>query len=89
VEPDRCQHLKFYRAIIAHGREQTKGECGAMQQVEIHDYARQLLEARGGQAIAEAAQKATKFEMQGENEQAKTWRQIEAALKLMSGPHQK
>ena len=41
------------------------------------------------QAIAEAAQKATKFEMQGENEQAKTWRQIEAALKLMSGPHQK
>jgi hypothetical protein len=60
-----------------------------MQQVEIHDYARQLLEARGAQAIAEAAQKATKFEMQGENEQATTWRQIEAALKLMRGPHQK
>ncbi len=60
-----------------------------MQQVEIHDYARQLLEAHGGQAIVEAAQKATQFEMQGENEQAQTWRQIEAALKLMRGPHQK
>jgi len=60
-----------------------------MQQVEIHDYARQLLEAHGGRAIVEAAQKATKLEMQGANEQAKTWRQIEAALKLMRGPHQK
>ena len=60
-----------------------------MQQVEIHDYARQLLEARGAQAIVEAAQKATKCEMQGQNEQAQTWRQIEAALKLMRGPHQK
>jgi hypothetical protein len=48
-----------------------------------------LLEARGAQAIVEAAQKATKFEMQGQNEQAQTWRQIEAALKLMRGPHQK
>ena len=60
-----------------------------MQQGEIHDYARQLMEARGGQAIVEAAEKARKFEKQGENEQAQTWRQIEAALKLMRGPHQK
>jgi hypothetical protein len=60
-----------------------------MQQVEIYDYARQLLEAHGAQAIVEAAQKATKFEMEGENEQAQTWRQIEGALKLMRGPHQK
>jgi hypothetical protein len=59
-----------------------------MQQIEIHDYARQLLEAHGGEAIVEAAQKAAKFEMQGEKEQARTWRQIEAALKLMRGPHQ-
>jgi hypothetical protein len=55
----------------------------------IHDYARQLLEVHGAQAIVEAAQKATKFEREGENDQAQTWRQIEVALKLMRGPHQK
>ena len=59
-----------------------------MREVEIHDYARQLLEAHGAQAVVEAAQKAVNFEQQGENEQARTWRQIEAALKLMRGPHQ-
>ena len=30
-----------------------------MQQVELHDYARQLWEAHGAKAIAEAAQKAS------------------------------
>ena len=59
-----------------------------MREVEIHDYARQLLEAHGAQAVVEAAQKAVNFEKQGENEQAETWRHIEAALKLMRGPHQ-
>jgi hypothetical protein len=46
------------------------------------------LEAHGAQAVVEAAQKAINFEMQGENEQAQTWRYIEAALKLTRGPHQ-
>jgi len=59
-----------------------------MHEVEIHDYARQLLEAHGARAVAEAAQKACVFEQQGESEQAETWRHIEAALKLMRGPHQ-
>ncbi len=59
-----------------------------MREAEIHDYARQLLEAHGGQAVVEAAQKALYFEQRGENERAQTWRHIEAALKLMRGAHQ-
>jgi hypothetical protein len=58
-----------------------------MDEVNIHDYARQLLEAHGDKAVAEAAQKADAYEKQGENEQAETWRHIEAALKMMRGPH--
>lgn len=52
------------------------------------DYARQLFEARGAKAIAEAAQKAAALEHKGEKEQATTWRRIEAVLKEMTGPHQ-
>ena len=58
-----------------------------MRETEIQDYARQLLEAHGARAIAEAAQKAIACEEQGEQEQAETWRHVEAALKLMRGPH--
>ena len=56
-----------------------------MQEIDIHDYARQLLDAHGDKAVVEAAQKARALEQQGESEQAETWRHIEAALKLMRG----
>ena len=59
-----------------------------MQETEIHDYARQLLESHGDKAIAEVAQRACACEAQGESEHAETWRHVEAALKLMRGPHQ-
>jgi len=59
-----------------------------VQESEVYDYARQLLEAHGDKAIAEAAQKAFALEQQGESENAETWRHIEAALKLMRGPHE-
>jgi hypothetical protein len=58
-----------------------------MQEIEIQDYARQLLEAHGDKAVSEAAQKASALEKQGDREQAETWRHIEAAMKLMRGPH--
>jgi hypothetical protein len=58
-----------------------------MQETEIQDYARQLLEAHGDKAVAEAAQKALALEKQGDREQAETWRHIEAAMKLMRGPN--
>lgn len=59
-----------------------------MRELDIHSCARELLEARGAQAIVEAAQKAVKFETEGDEEQAKTWRRIESAMKIMRGPHQ-
>jgi hypothetical protein len=59
-----------------------------MRETEIHDYARQLLEAHGDKSVAEAAQKARACEEQGKSEEAATWRQVEAALKVMRGPHQ-
>ena len=58
-----------------------------LREIEIQDYARQLLEAHGDNAVAEAAQKACSFETLGKSEEADTWRHIEAALKLMRGPH--
>ncbi len=59
-----------------------------IQEIDIQDYARQLLEAHGAKAVAEAAQKASAFEKEGNKEDAETWRHIEAALKLMRGPHE-
>ena len=60
-----------------------------MGEIDIQDYGRQLLEAHGDKAVAEAALKASTFEKEGNTEDAETWRRIEAALKLMRGPHQK
>jgi diphthamide biosynthesis methyltransferase len=63
-------------------------EDDAMHATEIQEYARQLLEAHGDKAIAEAAQKAVAFEKSGDKERAQTWRRVEAALLLMHGPRQ-
>jgi hypothetical protein len=59
-----------------------------MHSTDIQEYARQLLEAHGAKATAEAAQKAVAFERAGDKEQAQTWRRVEAALLLMRGPRQ-
>ena len=45
-----------------------------MQEIDIHDYARQLFDARGDKAVVEAAQKACSLEEQGQREEAETWR---------------
>lgn len=58
-----------------------------METTRIHQIARQLREAHGARAPAEAAQNAIRLETQGATTQAKTWRRIEAALKEMNGPH--
>jgi hypothetical protein len=58
-----------------------------MREIDVHDYARQLLEAHGDGAVAEVAQKACACEQKGEAEDAESWRRIEAAMKLMRGPH--
>ena len=59
-----------------------------MTEIELQDYARQLLEAHGANAVVEAAQKASAFEQQGQKEEAEAWRHIEAAIKLIRGPHE-
>jgi len=59
-----------------------------MRETEVHDYARRLLEAHGEKAVVEAAQKACACEKKGQSEEAATWRRIEAALRLMRGPHE-
>ena len=59
-----------------------------MHEQDIQDLARQLYEAHGEKALVEAAQKARSFEEQGDVEEAKTWRHIEAAIMLMHGPRE-
>ena len=57
-----------------------------MHEIDIYEYARQLMDAHGDKAVAEAAQKAAALEKQGQGDEAETWRHVEAALKLMRGP---
>jgi len=57
-----------------------------MNAKEIIEHARRLREVRGNDAIADAAQKATAFERDGDATQAQTWRRIETALLEMRGP---
>jgi hypothetical protein len=79
--------VNVYRSRPTQFAPEQEGD-DAMREMEIHDYARQLLEAHGPKAIAEAAQNAIDLESKGEVELARTWRHIEDAMKLMRGPHQ-
>ncbi len=57
-------------------------------QTQIHTIARQMLTQHGNGAIAQAAQLAPACENRGEAEEAREWRHIEDAMKIMRGPHQ-
>ena len=57
-------------------------------ETQVHVIARQMIEKHGFEAIAQAAQNAVACEAKGEAEEAKEWRHIEAAMKLMRGPNQ-
>jgi len=59
-----------------------------MNATDISALARHLFETRGAQAIAEAAQKAASYEKTADQEQASTWRKVEAVLRELRGPHQ-
>ncbi|HTR14664.1 MAG TPA: hypothetical protein VMI72_15780 [Roseiarcus sp.] len=59
-----------------------------MEETLITEYARQLMEAHGHRAIAEAAQRAVACERQEDKEGAQTWRRVEAALREMRGPRE-
>jgi hypothetical protein len=59
-----------------------------ISETQIHTIARQMLEQHGLAAIARAASKAIECEGKGEDEEAREWRHLEDAMKLMRGPHQ-
>jgi len=59
-----------------------------MPETQLHAIARQMFERNGLGAIAQAAQNALACESKGDTEQAKEWRHIEDAIKIMRGPHQ-
>ena len=59
-----------------------------MNAADISALARHMFETQGAKAIAEAAQKAASFEDAGDEEQAKTWRRVEAVVWEMRGPSQ-
>ena len=80
--------VKTRRSRAGPCRRTDEEEDDAMHTTEIQNYARQLLEAHGARAIAEAAQKALASERSGDKEHAETWRRVEAALMLMRGPRQ-
>ncbi len=57
-----------------------------MEETVITEYARELMEAHGQSAIAEAAQRAVACERNKDKEGADTWRRVEGALQLLRGP---
>jgi hypothetical protein len=59
-----------------------------ISETQIHTIARQMLEQHGLAAIARAARHAVECESKGEEEEAREWRHLEDAMKLMRGPHQ-
>jgi hypothetical protein len=59
-----------------------------MSETQIHTLARQMIERHGFEAIAQAARNAVTCESKGETEEARAWRHIEDAMKIMWGPHQ-
>jgi hypothetical protein len=63
-------------------------ESDMISEIQIHVIARQMFEKHGLEAIAEAAQNAQACENTGDAEEAREWRHIEDAMKMMRGPHQ-
>jgi hypothetical protein len=59
-----------------------------ISELQIHTIARQMLEKHGFEAIAQAARNAQACEAKGGADEAKEWRHIEDAMKIMRGPHQ-
>jgi hypothetical protein len=59
-----------------------------MSETQVHTIARQMFEKHGPGAIAQAAQRALACENGGDAEEAREWRHIAEAMKMMRGPHQ-
>ena len=57
-----------------------------ISELQVHTIARQILEKHGFEAIAQAARNAQTCEANGEADEAREWRHIEDAMKIMRGP---
>jgi hypothetical protein len=63
-------------------------EDDMISEIQVHVIALQMFEKHGLKAIAQAAQNAQACENTGDTEEAREWRHIEDAMKMMRGPHQ-
>lgn len=59
-----------------------------MERTKVRPYARALYEAHGDRAEAEAAQKATRLEQDGDTAGAETWRAVQLSVKEIRGARQ-
>ena len=62
-------------------------ESDMISEIQVHVIARQMFEKHGLEAIAQAAENAQACENKRETEEAREWRHIEDAMKMMRGPH--
>jgi len=58
-----------------------------METVKIAEHARALLEAHGGKAEAEAAQKAAELEQTGQHDEAEQWNMVRKAIHELRSSH--
>jgi len=59
-----------------------------ISEMQIHTIARQMLEKPGLEAVAQADQNAPASERKGDADEAREWRHVEDAMKMMRGPYQ-
>lgn len=78
---DRHRSLRF-GVMVEHEEDDMISE------IQVHVIARQMFEKHGLKAITQAAQNAQACENTGDTEEAREWRHIEDAMKMMRGPHQ-
>jgi hypothetical protein len=73
-------------AAVSGVTEHQEGDM--VSEIQIHTIARQMIEKHSFDAIAQAARNAEACEHKGDTEEAREWRHIEDAMKMMRGPHQ-
>jgi hypothetical protein len=74
--------------LAGHYPTELHREITMTSELKFHEIARQMLEKHGFEAIAQAARLAQACEAKGDADEAREWRHIEDAMKIMRGPHQ-
>jgi len=58
-----------------------------MQTTQVVEYARQLLDAHGDEAVVEASRRIRQAEELGDTAQVSSWKRIRSALQELRPPH--